>query len=201
MDQNKTLEDELNPRKRKMASRDESGSFKKSKPIDPVPDTLVRCEIFRKNDKPFDGRLSREDITKVWVESLRQDFSFLDGFASIQIRGRSLRINFRLKKAVVVSDLFKKPDFEWERYISSTGSFDWYSGRILGLSSTSAAIGDTVTVCVNRTALEFTDKQIESWLENYGSIEGNFNYLKDKQGLKTDDIEVPLFFLFIIRLF
>ncbi len=170
---------------------------KKSKVVEATPDTLIRCELYRKNDKLFDGRLSREDIVKVWTEALRQDFSYLDGFASIQIRGRSLRINYRLKKAVVISDLFKKPDFEWERSIPYIGVFDWFAGRILGLSLISAAIGDTVTVCVNRTALEFSDKQIESWLEHFGTIEGNFNYLKDKQGLKTDDIEVfPILLLF-----
>ncbi len=49
-----------------------------------------------------------------------------------------------------------------------------------------------MTVCVNRTALEFTDSQIQKWLAHFGTIEGNFVYHKDKFGLKTDNIEVEL---------
>jgi hypothetical protein len=79
----------------------------------------------------------------------------------------------------------------WERTVLN--QFDYFNGRILGLgNSFSAEIGDIVTVCLNRTALEFSDSQIEKWLENFGTVEGNFNYLKDKSGIKTDDLEVEL---------
>jgi len=51
--------------KRKMAGKDSIVASKKSKREEPIPDTLVRLELYRKNDKPFDGRLSREDLLKV----------------------------------------------------------------------------------------------------------------------------------------
>jgi len=179
-------------RKRKMAGKDIANiPPKKSKFPEAEADTLIRVEIFRKNDKPFDGRLSREDLVRVWSEALLQDSSLIDGLASIQIRGFSLRINYRLTKAVVVQNLFKKPDFEWEK-TSPSGQFEWYTGRILGLFVTEVSVGDIVTVCVNRTALEFSDRQIEAWLDCFGTVVGNFNYLKDKQGYKTDNIEVEV---------
>jgi hypothetical protein len=173
-----------------MAGKDDS-NLKKSKVTEQIADTLVRVEIFKKNDKTFDGRLSRDDLVKVWTEALRQDPLLIDGVASIQIRGFSLRINYRLKKAVVPSKIFKKPDFEWEKTLPF-GQFEWFSGRILGLFTDEASIGDTVTVCVNRTALEFNDSQIEDWLLNFGTVAGSFNYLKDKNGLKTDNLEVEV---------
>ncbi len=63
---------------------------------------------------------------------------------------------------------------------------------MIGLSAQSAAIGDTVTVCVSRTALEFSDAQLTNWLELYGKIEGRFVYYLDKLGFMTDNIEVEL---------
>ncbi len=154
------------------------------------PDTLVRVEIFRKNDKPFDGRLGRQDLKKLWVEALRRPESDLDGLASVQIRGRALRVNYRLKKAIDISSIFKKSDFEWER--PSNLQTDFYVGRILDLSSAPVNVGDIVTVCVNRTALEFTSEQIEDWLSAYGEIKGKFKYHVDQGGLKTDEIEVEV---------
>ncbi len=56
----------------------------------------------------------------------------------------------------------------------------------------SAKIGDLVTVCVNRTTLEFTDEQISAWLEHYGKIEGEFIYVFDKLGYATDSLEVEV---------
>ncbi len=67
------------PLKKKMSRKD--------KEPDQVIDSLIRVEIYRKNDKPFDGRLSREDLKKVWCEALRKNFSDVDGMAAIQIRG------------------------------------------------------------------------------------------------------------------
>jgi len=108
------------------------------------------------------------------------------------LKGRALRVNYRLKKPVIITKLFKRQEFEWER--TTPTQFDFFNGRVLGLGSSSflAKIGDTVTVCLNRTALEFSDSQIEKWLENFGTVEGNFNYLKDKSGIKTDDLEVEV---------
>jgi hypothetical protein len=154
------------------------------------PENLIRVEINRKNDKVFDGKLSREDLIEVW-SALRQDKTQLDGIATIQIRGRSLRVNYRVKEPILIGKKFKKPDFEWER-TNALGNTDFFSGRVLGFSTLEAEIGDIVTVCVNRTALEFTNEQIRRWLEAYGVIEGQFNYQLDKFGLKTDDLEVEL---------
>jgi hypothetical protein len=177
----------LNKRKRKMMHVDDPIDTKKSK--DSVVDSLIRIEIFKKNDKTFDGRLCRGDILKVWSEALRRDRSEVEGFASIQIRGRALRVNFRLKKPVAATDLFKKPEFEWEKIVN--GQCDFFSGKVLGLSS-KVNIGDVVTVCINRTALEFSDVQLARWLEVFGKIEGNFKYHSDSEGFKTDEIEVEL---------
>jgi hypothetical protein len=163
-------------------------STKKSKNI--LPDTLIRVEIFRKNDKQFDGRLSRQNLVDVWTEALRKKEEDLDGFASIQIHGRALRVNYRLKKAVIVGEFIKKSEFEWE--CSNGSGCDFFTGKVIGLSNSSAQIGEIVTVCVNRTALEFTDEQIKKWLVNFGKIEGTFVYNLDKLGFKTDEIEVEL---------
>lgn len=47
-------------------------------------------------------------------------------------------------------------------------------------------------MCINRTTLEFTNAQIKSWLDNFGKIEGQFEYQTDKLGFITDDLEVEL---------
>jgi hypothetical protein len=171
-----------------MNGEEENSTNKKSKNV--LPDTLVRIEIFRKNDKQFDGRLSRQNILDIWKEALRRNPEEIDGFASIQIRGRALRVNFRLKKAVIAGDIFKRSEFEWE--CENASGCDFYLGKVIGLSNSTAQIGETVTVCVNRTALEFTDEQIKKWLVHFGKIEGTFVYNLDKLGYKTDDIEVEL---------
>jgi hypothetical protein len=75
---------------------------------------------------------------------------------------------------------------------SKTGETDFYQGKILGLYAEEASISEVVTVCVSRTALEFSDGQISRWLSPYGSIEGRFNYQSDKYSYKTDEIEVEL---------
>ncbi len=99
-------------------------------------------------------------------------------------------MNYRLKKPVVLTNLFKKPEFDWEK--ESSGHLEFFSGRILGLHLDQVSIGDTVTVCINRTALEFSQAQIEKWLQNFGTVAGSFNYATDKYGIKTDNIEVEL---------
>ncbi len=171
-----------------MMSEEEHLPSKKARKEIP-PESLIRVEVNRKNDKVFDGKLSREDLVKIWL-ALKQNTEQLDGIATIQIPGRSLRINYRIKSPVIITKVFKKPDFEWEK-TTSIGT-DFFSGRVLGLHTVEADIGDVVTVCVNRTALEFTNDQIKRWLEGYGTIEGQFNYQLDKFGLKTDDLEVEL---------
>jgi hypothetical protein len=179
-----------NKRKRRMAGN-QVAPHKRTK-RDDLPDNLVRVEIFRKNDKLFDGRLGRENIVDLWTQALRRKADEIDGFASIQIRGRALRINYRLKKSVVVSTLFTHLEFEWERSSSVSNEVDFFTGKILGLSSQTVKIGDTVTVCINRTALEFTDDQLKAWMNQYGTVEGRFNYQLDKLGYKTDELEVEL---------
>jgi hypothetical protein len=176
--------------KRKMAENTSEKSSKKERVSQ--ADTLVRVEIFKKGDKPFDGRLGRAHIVLVWEEALRQSKADLEGFASIQIRGRALRINYRVKKAIVLSDVFKKPEFEWERVLFS-GEIDIFTGKVIGLQSgPEVSIGSVVTVCVGRTALEFSDEQLSLWLSCFGKVIGRFKYHQDKQGFKTDDIEVEL---------
>jgi hypothetical protein len=177
-------------RKRKMEDEDANTQKKTKKCLE--PDNLVRVEIFKRNDKHFDGRLSRENLLSIWTEALHRNPSELAGFASVQIYGRALRINYRLTTPVVISSIVKKVDFEWERSSSTSHEFDVFTGRVIGLSAHSAAIGDTVTVCVSKTALEFSDAQLACWLEVYGKIEGRFVYHLDKLGFMTDNIEVEL---------
>jgi hypothetical protein len=83
--------------------------------------------------------------------------------------------------------------------LSLSSSLHWLhsnislQGKIIGLGAGGAAsIGDVVTVCIGRTALEFSDAQLTRWLECFGKVEGRFNYHLDKAGLKTDNIEVEL---------
>ncbi len=114
---------------------------------DPIPDTLVRVELYKKNDKVFDGRLVREDLIKVWSEALRRDPNDLDGVASIQVRGRSLCINYRLKVPIVINQVFKKPEFEWEK--SEFGQCDFFDCRILGLFTDLADPGEVLLAAIS----------------------------------------------------
>ena len=107
-----------------MATDNSQTVSKKAKKFNLAADSLVRLEITRKNDKVFDNKLGRVDILSLW-SSLRLKSSDLDGFARVQIPGRALRINFRLKKPVVLSDFFKKPDFDWEKS-NTAGDTDFY---------------------------------------------------------------------------
>jgi hypothetical protein len=184
---------EENTRKRKMEVTEENDSQivakkKNNSKID--PETLIRVEIFRRNEKPFDGRLSRENLLEVWSQALRRKQDELEGFASVQLRGRCLRVNYRLKCAVALSSIIKRSEFEWERAVGT--QLDFFSGKVLGLSNKGAKIGDVVTVCVNRTALEFSNDQIGKWLKVFGKIEGTFIYQKDKLGYVTDELEVEV---------
>lgn len=156
-----------------------------------VENLVVRVEIHRLNEKPFSGRLSREDLAEVWSEGLMCSTSNLFGFASILIPNRALRVNYKLKEPIQLSDFRNRPDFVWEK--SSAGKTDFFEGRILGYNLLEEAkIGDPVTVCVCRTGHELSDSQIKRWLDHYGQVQGEFQYQVDKRGFAIDDLEVEV---------
>jgi hypothetical protein len=78
-------------------------------------------------------------------------------------------MNFRLKKAVKLSDFITDPFFTHVKEV--LGDSVTYSCKVLDLSTIpEAKIGDTVTVFVKYTHNELTLGQIDSWIKIYGSL-------------------------------
>jgi len=131
-------------------------------------DTVV-LEVFKVNGIPFDGVLSHWDIIDIWKCLGRSENEILRK-ATEQIRKSCLRIKYVLKNPIQLTELSRKPEFEFDK----KGSFrtDVYRVRLADYEKLAYTIGETVTITIQKTFFVVTTQEMIDWVSPFGEVIG-----------------------------
>lgn len=133
------------------------------------PLKLVTFEVYKLNDKPFDGQLCREDRKNIWKEAGR-NISELQQVAQKKISNRCLQVFYKLKKPTSIVEISSKSEIEVE--LTGEQGTKTYQVRLPDFQEVKAELGKIVTITAYNT-IKVDSDDIAEWIELYGLIQGD----------------------------
>jgi len=138
-------------------------------PLKSPPLKLVTFEVYRLNDKPFDGPLCREDRKNIWKEAGRA-ISELQQVSQKKVSNKCLQVLYKLKKPTSIVEISSKSELEIE--LKGEQGTKTYHVRLPDFAEVETELGKIVTVTAYNTIKVETD-DIAEWVELYGFIQGD----------------------------
>jgi len=133
------------------------------------PLKLITFEVYKLNDKPFDGPLCREDRKSLWKEAGR-NISEVQQVAQKKISNRCLQVYYKLKKSTSIVDISSKSEIEIE--LTGEQGTKTYQVRLPDFKDVETELGKIVTITAYNT-IKVDSDDIAEWIELYGLIQGD----------------------------
>ncbi len=154
-------------------------------------ETLVKIQFETLNGKPFYGQVTDDELIYIWVKVFNRKKDELFGVVSTKSLTRNVRATFKLNSPIKIHEVFECAEFQYEKFMDDGGS-DVITGKILGLGSKPAAIGDLVTVTV-KTNFGVKASGVLAWLKLFGTVSAKCEFkINPSTGLRTDVFEAEL---------
>jgi hypothetical protein len=155
------------------------------------PETLVKIEFDTINGKPFLGQTTDDELLYIWVKVFERSREELFGVVSTKSLTRNVRAMFKLRVATKLKDIFKSPNFSYEKYLDD-GGVEVITGKILGYDACKPVeIGERTKVTV-KAGFGVEPSGIIAWLRLFDTIEGGHSYVESVAGVKSDVLEVEI---------
>jgi len=133
------------------------------------PLNLITFEVYKLNDKPFDGPLCREDRKSIWKEAGRE-ISELQQISQKKISNKCLQVLYKLKTPTPIVKISSKSELEVE--IKGEQGTKTYQVRLPDFADVETELGKIVTITAYNT-IKVDSDDIAEWVELYGLIQGN----------------------------
>lgn len=142
---------------------------------------VVTYRILLKDGSQFVGGISRTQARQIWSIGLKLPHDLVRGIALVQNLNKPFMVDFWLKQEILESELPKT--------FVATVDGSTYSGEYVG-EDVIPLLGDVVKVYIRRTRFRLKAVEIRAWLEIFGVIEGEIEFIADKDDptLATDDV-------------
>lgn len=156
----------------------------------------VIIETYGINDGKFFGTLSDEELIFVWEKVLGRSTSEIFGMKTKRSIDRHFRAIFVLNTRLEIGQITQKEVFVYRRKKSDAKTeedFDNIHCRLIGFDKVRPAeIGQLVRVTASTVDFTICPKDIIDWLAKFGSVNSNFEYVKNSVGIRSDVIETEI---------
>jgi len=142
---------------------------------------VVTFRVLLKDGIEFVGGISRVQAKQIWSTGLKLPHDLVKGIALIQNLNKPFMIDFWLKREILESEV--------PLTFSAVIDGATYTGEYVG-DDLIPLLGETVKVYIRRTRFRLKIHEIKAWLLVFGSIEGEIDYISDKEDttIATDDV-------------
>jgi hypothetical protein len=141
--------------------------------INSPPIDKVIFEIF-KDYAIFDGPLPREAFRVIWTDHFERNIDEVRAFWSERVKGKSLKVFYKLKTESTILDITKAHETELE--IKLRSKIHIFNARFPQFRDISCELGKLVTLTIYKIPHDIDIEDIRMWLNLFGEIQGNFRY-------------------------
>jgi hypothetical protein len=152
---------------------------------------LVKIELETRNDKPFFGQITDDEILYIWVTVFGRKKEELFGTASTKTLTRNVRVTYKLNAPIKLNEAFDGGNFRYEKYLDE-GACEVVTGKILGYGAQKPVqLGELAKVTI-KTNLGVEPAGLLNWLKLYGTPTTYGFSTNARTGLKTEFFEAEI---------
>jgi len=137
---------------------------------------VIKLEAFLCNGRPINKltELGDDDHQRIWTKALSKDWDDVKGCVGKKF-DNCIKITYELFHEVMLKSVTNDLEFPYQR--NALIGPETFMIRVVGLHNyRNAKIGEVVRVNARGTNFEVTPEQILEWMDEYGTVIGEYRY-------------------------